>query len=148
VEHEEVIRTERDVMQTAIDREVHQDHYHTSVQFVNDREVLPEQHTDRVVPVENRSYQHGNPDHLKQRVEAEAAQFKNTRSVSEVQHTAMTNPTVTGEHVHHHVHEIIQPVIQKETVQPSVVHTTVPIHEIHQNEPKHHTATQPPSCPP
>merc|ERR1712230_298871 len=33
----------------------------------------------------------------------------------------------------------IQPVIQKETIQPSVVHTTVPVHEVHQNEAKHHT---------
>ena len=31
--------------------------------------------------------------------------------------------------------------MQKETVQPSVVHTTVPIHEVHQNEPKHHAAS-------
>lgn len=31
--------------------------------------------------------------------------------------------------------------IQKETIQPSVVHTTVPVHEIHQNEPKHHAAS-------
>lgn len=31
--------------------------------------------------------------------------------------------------------------IQKETIQPSVVHTTVPIHEIHQNEAKHHAAS-------
>ncbi len=35
----------------------------------------------------------------------------------------------------------IQPVIQKETIQPSVVHTTVPIHEVHENEAKHHSAT-------
>lgn len=31
--------------------------------------------------------------------------------------------------------------VQKETIQPSVVHTTVPIHEIHQNEAKHHAAS-------
>jgi hypothetical protein len=145
VEHEEVIRTERDEMQTAIDREVHQDHYHTSVQIVKDREVLPEQHTDRVAPIENRSYQHGNPEHVKQRLETEAAQFKNTKSVLEVQHTTATSPTVSGEHVHHHVHEVIQPIVQKETVQPTVIHTTIPIHEVHQNEPKHHTATQLPA---
>lgn len=34
------------------------------------------------------------------------------------------------------VHEVIQPVIQKETIQPSVIHTTVPIHEVHNNEAK------------
>lgn len=39
------------------------------------------------------------------------------------------------------VHENIQPVIQKETVQPSVVHTTQPIHEVHHNEAKHHNAS-------
>lgn len=31
--------------------------------------------------------------------------------------------------------------IHKETIQPSVVHTTVPIHEIHHNEAKHHSAS-------
>jgi len=55
------------------------------------------------------------------------------------------SPAVSGEHVHHHVHEVIQPIIQKETVQPTVIHTTIPIHEVHQNEPKHHTATQLPA---
>jgi hypothetical protein len=43
------------------------------------------------------------------------------------------------------VHENIQPVVQKETIQPSVVHTTVPIHEVHQNEAKHHTASSLPA---
>lgn len=31
--------------------------------------------------------------------------------------------------------------MQKETIQPSVVHTTVPIHEVHHNEAKHHTSS-------
>lgn len=31
--------------------------------------------------------------------------------------------------------------MQKETIQPSVVHTTVPIHEIHENEAKHHATS-------
>ena len=37
--------------------------------------------------------------------------------------------------------QTIQPVVQKETIQPSVVHTTVPIHEVHHNEAKHHTSS-------
>jgi len=145
VEHETVIRSERDETQTAIDREVHQDHYHTSVQPVRAREVLPEKHIEHVAEIENRSYQHGNPEHVKQRLAAEREQFKNTKTVSEVQRTEAINPTIAGEHVHHHVHESIQPILQKETIQPSVVHTTIPIHEVHQNEPKHHTATQLPA---
>ncbi|EHK96035.1 hypothetical protein GLAREA_10909 [Glarea lozoyensis ATCC 20868] len=145
VVNEHVTRTQLNEQQTAIDREVHQDHYHTSVQPVQDREVLPEQHTHQMAGVEHREIKHGNDDHVKQRLAAEAAQFKNTREVGEVQTQTAAGATVAGEHVHHHVHENIQPVIQKETIQPSVVHTTVPIHEVHQNEAKHHTATQLPA---
>lgn len=44
-----------------------------------------------------------------------------------------------------HVHETIQPVIHKEVVQPEVVHTTVPVHEVHHNAAQHHgTTTLPP----
>lgn len=132
-------------MTTAVDREVHQNHHHTSVQPVQDREVLPEQHNHQVAGVEHRNIKHGNDEHVKDRLAAEQAQFKNTREVGSMQHHASTNAGVTGEHVHHHVHENIQPVVQKETIQPSVVHTTVPIHEVHQNEAKHHTATSLPA---
>jgi hypothetical protein len=95
--------------------------------------------------VEHRNIKHGDDDHVKQRLEAEQAQFKNNRTVGETQHTASANPTVAGEHVHHQVHENIQPIIQKETVQPSVAHTAVPVHEVHKNEAKHHTATSLPA---
>lgn len=36
---------------------------------------------------------------------------------------------------------MIQPVIQKEVIIPTVVHKTIPIHEVHRNEAKHHAAT-------
>lgn len=32
----------------------------------------------------------------------------------------------------------VQPVVHKETVQPEVVHTTVPIHEVHHADTQHH----------
>lgn len=141
VVNENVTKTKHEEAQTAIDREVHQDHHHTSVQPVLDREVLPEEHSHRMAGVEHRNIKHGNDDSIKERLAAEQAQFKNTRTVGETQHTASAGAAVAGEHVHHHVHETIQPVVQKETVQPSVVHTTIPIHEVHQNEAKHHAAT-------
>lgn len=40
-----------------------------------------------------------------------------------------------------HIHETIQPVIQKEVIQPEVIHTTVPIHEVHHNKATHHEVT-------
>jgi hypothetical protein len=145
VQHETVTPTRQENVTTAVDREVHQDHHHTSIQPIQDREVLPEQHSHRTAGVEHRNINHGNDQHVKDRLAAEQAQFKNTQEVGTTQHSAATNAGVAGEHVHHHVHENIQPVVQKETIQPSVVHTTVPIHEVHQNEAKHHTATSLPA---
>jgi len=145
VQNEHVTKTRHENAQTVVDREVHQDHHHTSVQPIHDREVLPEQHTHNMAGVEHRNIKHGNDSHVKDRLAAEAAQFKNNKTVGETQHTSSAAPVVAGEHVHHHVHENIQPVVQKETIQPSVVHTTIPVHEVHQNEAKHHTATQLPA---
>jgi len=145
VQNEHVIPTRHENVTTAVDREVHQDHHHTSVQPVQDREVLPEQHTHQMAGVEHRNFRHGDDSHIKDRLAAEQAQFRDSRTVHDTQQTQSENPTMVGEHVHHHVHENIQPVIHKETVQPSVVHSTIPVHEIHQNEAKHHTATQLPA---
>lgn len=141
VTNEHVTRTQHEQAQKVVDREVHQDHHHTSVQPITHKEVLPEQHTHNLVGTEHKEIHHGDSSHVKQKLASEAAQFKNTREVGATQHTASATPTLQGEHVHHHVHETIQPVIQKETVQPSVVHTTVPVHEVHHNEAKHHTAS-------
>ncbi|KAL6719112.1 hypothetical protein ACLMJK_003349 [Lecanora helva] len=141
VVNEEVRKHRHEEATTAIDREVHQDHYHTSVQPVKDREVLPEQHHHNVIPVEHREHQHGSPDQIKARLEQERTQFQNTRTEGGTKETHSVAPVIAGEHVHHHVHETIQPVVQKETIQPSVVHTTVPIHEVHHNEAKHHAAS-------
>lgn len=91
--------------------------------------------------VEERNFKHGDDSHIRDRLASEKAQFKNTREVGDVQHSHSGGKEVVGEHIHHHVHENIQPVIQKETIQPSVVHTTIPVHEVHQNESKHHTAS-------
>jgi len=138
----EVVKPEHhEHVQKAVDREVHQHHHHTSVQPITHQEVLPEKHAHNIANTEHREIKHGNDDHVRQRLEAERAQFKNVKEVGDTHHTSSTAPVATGEHIHHHVHENIQPVIQKETIQPSVVHTTIPVHEVHHNEAKHHTAT-------
>lgn len=141
VVNEHVTRTQHEDAQKVIDREVHQDHYHTSVQPVKDKEILPEQHTHNQAAVETRQFNHGDDSHIRQRLENEKQQFRSTREVGDVHTSQSQGRDVVGEHIHHHVHENIQPVIQKETVQPSVVHTTIPVHEIHHNEAKHHTAS-------
>jgi len=142
VQKETINQHQREEKQIARDHEVHQDHYHTSVQPVQDQEVLPEQHHHNLANVEHRTHDHRNHSETKERLQTEAAQFKNETVRAPTQHkTSTTVPDVVGEHVHHHVHETIQPVVHKETIEPHVIHTTVPVHETHHNAAKHHTAS-------
>jgi hypothetical protein len=145
VEHETVKPVQHEEVSTAVDKEIHQDHYHRTVQPVQDREVLPEQHTANIAATQHREFDHRDPESLKANLTAEQARFRNEQVVENTSHTQSTLPTIGGEHVHHHVHETIQPVVEKETIQPTVVHTTVPVHETHHNAPKlHHTSELPP----
>lgn len=129
---------------TALDKEIHQDHHHTVVQPVKHTETLPEQHHHNIVPVEHRSFEHGNERDVKATLERDAAQFKNKSVTHETTHSSTTAPVVAGERTYHHVHEHIQPIIQKETIQPQVVHTTIPVHETHHAATLHHgTSTLP-----
>lgn len=122
----------------AVDREIHQDHYHTTVQPIAHREVQPEQHTHNLAPQVERTIYHGDAEQDRSKVASELSQFQNTSTTAPTTHSTQAAPTAVGEHVHHHVHETVQPVIHKETVQPEVVHTTIPVHEKHHAPSEHH----------
>lgn len=141
VQHEVVKPHVHEEVQTAVDKEVHQDHYHRTVQPVQDREVLPEQHTAKLGAVQHREFDHRDHDSTKRNLIDEQARFKDERRVDHTTHSQSAAAAIGGEHVHHHIHETIQPVVQKETIQPNVVHTTVPIHEVHHNKATHHSTT-------
>jgi len=141
IQHEVVKPHLHEEVQTAVDKEVHQDHYHRTVQPVQDREVLPEQHTAKLGAVQHREFDHRDHDTTKRNLIDEQARFKDERRVDTTTHSQSAAAAIGGEHVHHHIHETIQPVVQKETIQPNVVHTTVPIHEVHHNKATHHSTT-------
>ncbi|CAN9087887.1 hypothetical protein CC77DRAFT_1060033 [Alternaria alternata] len=141
VQHEVIKPHVHEEINTAIDKEVHQDHYHRTVQPVHDREVLPEQHTAKLGAVQHREFDHRDADATKRALIDDQARFADERRIEDTTHSQSVAPTVGGEHVHHHIHETIQPVVQKETIQPNVVHTTVPIHEVHHNKATHHETT-------
>ncbi|KAK8026699.1 hypothetical protein PG991_003755 [Apiospora marii] len=141
VEHEAVKPQQHENINTAIDREVHQDHYHQTVQPVEAHEVLPEQHHHKLGGVEHREFDHRNNEETRRRLAAETEGFHDERVVHDTTRTKAHAPVVEGEHVHHHLHETIQPVVHKETIEPHVVHTTVPIHETHHNKAQHHQTT-------
>lgn len=141
VQHEVIKPHVHEEINTAIDKEVHQDHYHRTIQPIQDREVLPETHTAKLGAVQHREFDHRDAEGTKRALIDEQARFADERRVENTTHSQSVAPTIGGEHVHHHIHETIQPVVQKETIQPSVVHTTVPIHEVHHNKATHHETT-------
>lgn len=109
---------------SAVDREVHQDHYHTSVQPVHHQETLPEDHQHNAVPIEHRSFEHDNSDNVTRRLEEERAQFKDSQQHVEGERTSSHAPALTGEHKHHHVHETIQPVVNKRMLSSTLSYPT------------------------
>lgn len=141
VTNETITRTEHERPTTVVDKEVHQDHHHTSVQPINEAARLPEQHHHKVIPVEHRQFEHGNTDEDRQRVAAEHSKFQDSVRRVEGEHATSVQQAVGGEHHHHHIHETIQPVINRATVEPHVVHTTVPVHEQHHNAAQHHATS-------
>ncbi|KAF4454120.1 hypothetical protein F53441_3306 [Fusarium austroafricanum] len=144
VTQEQVKPHEHQRITTALDREVHQEHHHTTVQPITHKETLPEQHHHNLVPVEHKTFHHGNEQDTRATLDREAAKYRDTSETHQTTHSTETAPTVIGERIHHHVHEHVQPVIQKETVQPHVVHQTIPIHETHHAKAVHHgTSTLP-----
>jgi len=145
VTHETITKTHHEHLTTAMDKEVHQDHYHTSVQPVLDEETLPEQHHHNLIAVEHRTFEHGNADNVKARLAEEAAMYKDEVVRVEGKRTSTIVPIVAGEHIHHHVHETIQPIVQKSTIEPHIIHTTIPIHEVHHNAAQHHATTSLPA---
>ncbi|KAF1831882.1 hypothetical protein BDW02DRAFT_632507 [Decorospora gaudefroyi] len=141
VQHEVVKPHVHEEVNTAVDKEVHQDHYHRTVQPVQDRAVLPETHDAKLGSVQHREFDHRDKDSTKRHLVDEQARFADEKRIDDTTHSQSVAPTVGGEHTHHHIHETIQPVVQKEVIQPNVVHTTVPIHEVHHNKATHHDTT-------
>lgn len=112
VEHTHVKKTHETRQQTNVEKEKHQDHYHTTVQPVADREVLPEKHEHK----QEAKHRELNRDDgsAKAKAEADRAGFKSTRDERQFE-SKTVEPTTVEENVHHHLHETIQPVIEKGT---------------------------------
>ncbi|GAW15666.1 hypothetical protein ANO14919_050850 [Xylariales sp. No.14919] len=132
VEHETIQKKHQLREQQVIDRERHQEHHKTTVQPLKEREVMPEQHAYEQADVQRRNFKHGNENDARVMLDRKQGQFKNTSEEAAARSKTLQEPTLTSDHIHHHLHETVQPVIEKETVMPSVTHKTIPIKEMHQ----------------
>ncbi|KAI0162341.1 hypothetical protein GGR57DRAFT_517666 [Xylariaceae sp. FL1272] len=138
VEHEKIRHKHEHREQEVIDRERHQDHYKTTVQPLKDRDVAGTEHRYESAGVQHRNITHDKGDDARAILARKKAQFDDTSVDVGTEHTRTKEAPEVHEHVHHHLHETIQPIIEKETVLPSVTHKKIPIKETHQEAPIDH----------
>lgn len=134
VVHETVAQKQHEDVTQAVDREIHQHHHQIHVQPIKEKVVEEEKHHQKIIPIENRTTHHGRDQAIATTLAQEYGRFKDEQQTLPVQVTNSTN-VVVGEHVHHHVHDYIQPVVERERIVPHVVHTIVPIHEHIEHQP-------------
>lgn len=143
VEHETVKKEHETKEQTVIDRERHQHHYHTTVQPLKDQDVEATKHTHEQAATQERVIDKDTEgEQVKARVDAREGAFGDKTVEAATKETKTDEGAVVGENVHHHLHETIQPVIEKETIVPSVTHKTIPVHEVINEGTKDHGVTK------
>ncbi|TKA81570.1 hypothetical protein B0A55_03005 [Friedmanniomyces simplex] len=141
VEHDTIRREHETRSRDVVEKEVHQDHYHTTVQPLQDREVQATEHKFEQAPTEYREVDKDDGA-AEAGVKEKLDGFEDSVKEGGTTETKGKDETVVGEHVHHHLHEIVQPVIEKEVVKPSVTHVTNPIKEtVHERAEDHGVTT-------
>ncbi|CAK1358546.1 unnamed protein product [Cercospora beticola] len=145
VTQEVLTRREHQDITRAVDKEFHQDHYHTSVQPITTEEHREEQHHAVVQPVDEHNFEHDDPAETTKHLAAVDAEHRDTFESVVAERTTTELPTIEGQHIHHHVHERIQPVIQKQTFEYHVFHVVMPVREIHHNAAQHYSTSSLPT---
>ena len=100
VEHQTIRPTEHEEINTAVDQEIHQDHYHRTVQPIQATEVAPEQHRSKVAGTVHREFDNRDNEGVERAMRAEAGKLRNERHTEATQKTQSRAPVVQGEHVH------------------------------------------------
>ena len=90
-----------------------QEHFHTSIQPITDSETAEEQHVAQVLPAETKTFEHDDREEVQRRLDAEMAKFRSHVEHVEGEKTHEVVPVQAGEHIHHHVREIIVPVVNR-----------------------------------
>jgi len=142
VEHTHVRKEHETREQTFVEKEKHQDHYHTTIQPLKDSDVLPEKH-EHIQETERLNVNNDDGE-AKARAEVDQAGFASTSEEKQFE-SKTQEPTQVNEHVHHHLHETVQPVIEKEIIDPSVTHKRIDVKEKIQEPAENHGVTTKPA---
>ncbi|PFH49285.1 hypothetical protein AMATHDRAFT_48838 [Amanita thiersii Skay4041] len=130
ITHEHVRHVETEEVVRVKERERHIHHIQHHTQPVISKNELDEQHHDFIHPITRVYEKHANKPEDKVLLNGLVQQHRDTVHHGEKERIIVDKGVTINEHTHHHIHHIIQPVIEKETVDKHRIHTTIPIHEV------------------
>ncbi|RDB18316.1 hypothetical protein Hypma_000534 [Hypsizygus marmoreus] len=138
VTHEKVRHheTEEVLRQRDHDRHIHHVQHHT--QPVVDKDVREERHHDKVHPTTHINESHTNSSDDKALFHGQVGEHQHSLEHGAKERTIIDRGEDLNESQQHHVHHVVQPVIEKETHDQHRIHTTIPIHQVTHEAPVVH----------
>ncbi|KAF8630098.1 hypothetical protein AX17_005496 [Amanita inopinata Kibby_2008] len=130
VTHEHVRHMETEEVLRVKDRERHIHHIQHHTQPITASEELEEKHHENIHPVTVVHERHSNKPEEKTLFEGQIRQHRNIVEHGAKERTVVDQGMMVNEHVYHHIHHVVQPIIEKETIDKHRIHTTIPIHEV------------------
>ncbi|WVQ83770.1 hypothetical protein IAT38_005914 [Cryptococcus sp. DSM 104549] len=143
---QETVRPQEHVQTAeAIDRERHVHHHQHRIQPIEHKQTLDAKHVHVTAPAVTREHKEDMLPEHQETLEKQRNLHLPSTTTGDVERSNVSVGTHVNEHQHHHIHETVQPVIQRETVQPTVVHHTAGIHEKVHDAPIVHEVTHLPT---
>ncbi|KAF4574386.1 hypothetical protein EYR40_005896 [Pleurotus pulmonarius] len=130
VVHENARHIETEEVSRIKDHERHIHHVQHHVQPVNHLEERAEVHHENIVPTSHVHENHASTDKDVHAMTGLLGQHKDTITHAPKERHVVDNGETVRENVQHHVHHVIQPVIEKETIDRHRIHTVIPTHHV------------------
>lgn len=141
VTHETLHRQEIEELHREREHHIHQHHIQHHVQPVLDSIQLAEQMHTRVVPATTIREVHANTDKDAALLRSVAGAPKDTYTQAPIERSVIDKGETVREIVHHHIHNIVQPIIEKDVYEYHRIRTTVPTTQITHEAPIVHEST-------
>ncbi|WFD42497.1 hypothetical protein MPSI1_001142 [Malassezia psittaci] len=141
VTRETLHRQEIEELHREREHHIHQHHIQHHVQPVLDTVHLAEQLHSRVVPATTIREVHANTDKDAALLRSVAGTPKDTFSQAPIERSVIDKGETVREIVHHHIHNIVQPIIEKDIYEYHRIRTTVPTTQITHEAPIVHEST-------
>ncbi|KAG5643860.1 hypothetical protein DXG03_009544 [Asterophora parasitica] len=130
VTHQHIRHIETEEVTRHVDHERHVHHIQHHTQPVTIREVLPERHHERARPMTTIMEHHANSQAELAEFDAQLGKDRDTVEHDEKEYRVIDKGTKVHETIIRHIHHVIQPVLEKETIDQHRVYTSIPITQV------------------